>query len=255
MISEYRKREILKVIEEQGIVQISELAEICGVSEATIRRDLNSLDKEGAVRRTHGGAISFLDSSQEQPHRKKLELMKLEKMRIAQAAANMISDGESIFLDSGTTTQAIAKHLERYKNLTVITNNTSIIPVIKLHESSHLVITGGMMRVGFNVLVGPTTEVFLKSIKIDKVFIGADAVDPRDGLYNSSLVELMPKQLSVRCGRRRFLVTDSSKFGNKGLIKVCNLDEFDYIITDDGLSEESVATIKEVTLKPEIILV
>ncbi len=253
LFPEFRKREILKIIGERGLAQIPELAEICGVSAATIRRDLNELHRDGAIRRTHGGAVLQESGSIEQLHRKKLELMKAEKTRIAQAAVQQISDGESIFLDSGTTTLMIATLLEPFQNLTVITNNTDIIQSIKLHPSSQLVVTGGIMRAGYSVLAGPAAESFLATLKIDKVFIGADSVDIRDGLYSSSFMEVALKQLSVHSGRTRYLVTDSTKFYIKGIVKICDLSEFDYIITDDGLNAKSRSILRE--QKVEMIIV
>ncbi len=242
------------MIGEKGVVQIAELAEICGVSLATIRRDLNELDHDGAIRRTHGGAVLRDTGPQEQPHRKKLQMMRAEKTRIALAAAHMISDGESIFLDSGTTTMLIAKRLEHFKNLTVITNNTDIIQTIQLHTSSQLIIVGGICRQDFSVLVGPTAEDFIRNLKISKVFIGADAVDAHAGLYSSNILEVTLKQLSIRSGQTKVLVTDSTKFQIDGLMKVCGLEEFDYIITDNGLDAETTAWLCEQP-KPHMVFV
>ena len=253
MVPEFRKQEILKSITDKGVAQIAELAEICGVSQATIRRDLNELAHEGAVQRTYGGAIMRSGESREHPHQQKLLLMKPEKARIGLAAAQMVADGDSIFLDSGTTALEVARHLNNLQNITVVTNNTDIIGCIQLHPSSQLIVTGGVMRFGFNVLVGPTAVELLRNMTIDKVFIGADAVSASDGLFSSTFVEVSLKLTSVKSGRTRILITDSTKFHMHGLIRVCPLDDFDAIITDAGLEPDLVAQLEKA--KPRLVIV
>ncbi len=242
----YRKLEILKLLRQSGMVQIAELAKHCGVSQATVRRDLNELDKNGAICRTHGGAVMVQGTAYEQPHKQKLALMQEQKQRIAIAATNFISDGDSVFIDSGTTALLLSQRLGEYKNLTVITNNTDIVNSINLHPTSTFVLTGGVRREEFSVLVGSITEDFMRDIKVDKAFVGADAIDSKNGLYNSSFTESALKRLIVLSGRVRILISDSSKFQIPGLVRICGLESFDFIITDDGLDAQKRKDIEDV---------
>lgn len=245
---------IMQYMEENKSAQIKELSDYLGVSEATVRRDLTILDKEGSIERTHGGAIlSGQSTSFERIYSEKLKLDQEEKMRIGNAAAAMVNDGDTVFLDSGTTTFQIAKNLERRKNLTIITYDLFIASAISLDPSSILIVTGGIKREGFNVLVGAATEKFIRGLKVSKVFLAADAVDVGFGVSNANYMEAGAKSLIVESGDRTILVADHTKFGKTALAKVCELASVDTIITDHDLPQKTAQAIEQLGIELSLV--
>ena len=174
-----RQERILQYIETHGSGQISALSKWMDVSEATIRRDLDLLHQTGNVERTHGGAISTRSgSAYERQYDERLTLMEAEKKRIVSAALEQISPGDTIFLDSGTTCFYLGCALGKIPNLTVFTYDLMVAYYASLHTTSELIVTGGVRRHGFsNVLLGNQIIRLLQGLRIDKVFLGADAVD------------------------------------------------------------------------------
>lgn len=246
-----RQQNILNYLNDNYSITIQQAADLNHVSIATTRRDLDELGRAGLLRRTHGGAV--LDDpdsiSSEIIHNDKMKLMVSEKIRIAQKAAQMIADGSCIFLDSGTTTLFLAKQLKDRKNLTLITNNLDIACNILLDASSTLVVTGGTRRQDYNVLMGAPAEEFVAGIRVDAVFFGADAIDPRNGLYNSSFSEIGIKRAMLTCADRRILLADHTKFGRRAIAKICDLEEFDLIITDEGLDPSAEAALEKKNIR------
>ena len=226
-------------------ISIKEAADLCGVSEATARRDLDDLANEGIVERTHGGAVINKGAGFEEIHEEKMKVMMPEKTKIAEAAMKLVKDGSSIFLDSGTTTLMLADCLHKFKNLTVITNNLDIAYKVKLNKTSSLIVTGGIRRDEYSVLVGDITRELIDKIKVDVSFLGADAINPSEGVFNSNFMEVGVKKSIIKCGELKVLLSDHSKFEKRALAKVCDLEEFDVIITDKGIDEETKKIIEE----------
>ncbi|MEA5050285.1 MAG: DeoR/GlpR family DNA-binding transcription regulator [Oscillospiraceae bacterium] len=247
----FRQQKILELLEEKENIHIFDLVELCGVSQATARRDLDELARKGLIVRSHGGAVRRRMSVFEQPHMQKLGMHITEKARIAKCAAALVNDGDSIYIDSGTTAMMVGQNLTERKNLTVITHNLDFANSVMLDPSSKLIVTGGMRREDFNSLSGSIVEAFVRTIKVDKVFSGADAVDSEQGLYLSNFEELGLKRLIVECARSAILVTDHSKFLEQGIVKICDLSAFDLIITDKGLPQQDAENVlkQEVQLK------
>jgi Transcriptional regulators of sugar metabolism len=239
-----RHQNILSIINEKEKVHIFEIAKYCSISEATARRDLDYLCSKGLIIRTRGGALSKNATAFETPQLEKRQLFMAEKERIAKYAAELVSDGESLFLDSGTTTLMIAENLISYKDLKIITNNIDIISNVFFHSSSTLIVTGGIRRNNYSTLAGSITESFIRDIEVDKVFIGVDAIDSKSGIYSNSFEEIGLKRIINDCGRQAILVTDHSKFYKPGLVKINPLSKYNMIITDDGLEEEDIKNIK-----------
>jgi DeoR family fructose operon transcriptional repressor len=240
-----RQRKILDWINEKGSAQIRELSGVHGVSEATIRRDFDELSRAGLVERVHGGAVRMTGTTYERVHSEKMSLMLAEKLRIASYAASTVDDGDSLFLDSGTTTYFIAQELTRHKNLTILTNNLDIVQSVQFDPTVSLIVTGGIRRDQYSVLTGSITEQIIRNFCVDKAFMGCDAIDVKQGIFNTNFLEVGVKQCITRCGKKTILVTDSSKFHHKALAKVCDLQQIDMIITDNGLSNAAVQEIKK----------
>lgn len=240
-----RQAHMLEHVSENGSAQIKEFSAICGVSEATVRRDFDELTRLGLVERVHGGIVRTNGTSFERVHSEKMNLMLDEKLRIASYAASIVTNGDSIFLDSGTTTYFIARELAHHRDLTVITNNLDIAQSVHFDPSVSLIVTGGLRRDKFGVLIGSITEQVISSFYVDKSFIGCDSIDPKAGIFNTNFQEVSVKQCITRCGKKTILVTDSSKFATKALAKVCDLDAIDMIITDSGIEDTTLRAVKK----------
>lgn len=234
-----RQEQILQYIKTRGSWQIKNLAEWVGVSEATVRRDLDELDRMGKLERTHGGAIlSSFGTSFERQHEEKLSLMQDEKQRIALKAASYIHEGDAVFIDSGTTVYYLKNALRDIPNLTVFTYDLIIANTLELHSTSTLIVTGGVRRQGYNYsLVGSQVVDFLRNIRVDKVLLAADAVDLDFGVSNSNFIEAEVKSLLTSIGKELFLLVDHTKFDTVAMAKVCSLRAIDVLITDSGASE------------------
>lgn len=232
-----RKVFILNYIQEQGSASIKELSILQNVSEATIRRDLDELSQEGKLERTRGGAILHTEQSTsfEHAYNEKAKLMLEEKKAIGKFAASYIEDGDTIFLDSGTTSLQVGLNLADKKNITIITYDLFIATSIVLDESSTLIVTGGIRRNDFGVLTGPMVQQFLRDIRVNKVFLSADSVDIDFGISNAGFHEIDAKKQSIRSGRYIYLIADHSKFGKVAMTRVCPLRDVDEVIVDDGL--------------------
>ncbi len=239
-----RQQWVLSFVQEHGSAQIRELAIQCGVSEATIRRDLDELAALGYLARTHGGAIQN-STSYELDYNERFKKMVAEKKRIAQRAAAFVNEGSSVFLDAGSTNFFISQQLANHKNLTVVTNGLDIAHSMVLHPTSSLVVAGGMRREHFHVLVGPIPESIIQDLHVDISFLGCDAMSPVEGVYCASFIELSIKKLIAKCGTRLIIGADHSKFEHKGFAKICKAEDVDVIITDDGVKPATLDGLRE----------
>lgn len=234
-----RMKLVYNYVKERGSAQIKELAQIYNVSEATIRRDLDDLERQGLLERTHGGAILLsYGTSFERAYIEKAQLQLAEKRKIGERAAKFVKDGDTVFLDSGTTSYQLALNLAGKKNITVITYDLFIATNIEFDESCTLIVTGGIKRGKYNVLVGNVVENFIRNLKVDKVFLTADAVDLDFGVSNANFMEAGIKSSLVRAGHIVYLVADSTKFGKSALVKVCEISDLDVIITNEDLPRD-----------------
>ena len=230
-----RQQQILEYLQSHKSITIRKAAEIFMVSEATVRRDLDELASTGKIERTHGGAVLHTGTGFEWQHAEKMQEMIPEKKRI----------GDSLFLDTGTTTYLLAEELKEKKRLTVVTNNLDIAYTTELDATSTMIITGGIRRDGYSSLVGDIAADLVRKLYVDVSFIGADAVSVGNGVFNTNFNEIGIKKSGIESGKRKVLLADSSKFSRKALAKICDLQEFDIIITDSGIDEAQLKILKE----------
>jgi len=235
-----KKRERLERI--QGYLQsatratIGELCELLKASEATIRRDLDELANIGAVHRIRGGALLH-NTTNVQPLVIQRELISSEeKRRIGKRAAELITDGETVFIGSGSTVLEVAKNLVRYKNLTVITNSLPVINVLKNVPGIKIVVTGGFLRNSELSLIGHLVEKSLSELRADKVVIGMQGIHALHGLTNDFLPEAMTDRAIANFAPELIVVVDSSKFGKIKSTFVADLDLVSTIVTDGKIS-------------------
>ncbi|MGC4377188.1 DeoR/GlpR family DNA-binding transcription regulator [Fictibacillus sp. Mic-4] len=232
-----RKLEIVKRIEKDGKVEIEQLANQLNVSSMTIRRDLSLLEKEGKIVRTHGGAVAASELIAETPYSSKSITRIEQKQTIAKYAATLIPEGSSILLDSGTTTIEIAKEIKTREDLTIVTNDLKIASEL-LDCPSEVICTGGSVQKGVGAMFGPHAQALLRQIRIDILFLGAHAIDVKNGLSAPTMEKALIKRLMVESASRTWVIADSSKFNKCSFSQVCPLRQIEAIITDSELSEE-----------------
>ncbi len=246
MLKGERQREILKVVETHSPVHVNELAERFGVSEMTIRRDLEELDLKGMNQRIHGGAVTRIEvhKRNEPPVFERANEQQEEKRQIARKVASMVQDGEKIFLGSGTTTLAIAEELAHHQNLTVLTNAITIVNCLVPAPGITLIVLGGFLRRMELSLIGHFTESALENLRVDKVIIGMRGIDPVHGLTSDNMQELFTDQAILRISKTIIVAADYTKFGHVAAIRTAPITAATKIVTDRKVSLDMVTAIR-----------
>lgn len=242
-----RKEKILQFIEEKNMATVEELCDLFQVSEVTIRKDLNDLNNLGLLIRTHGGAVKVKETAFEQSQETKEKERINEKKAIARRAYEDIRDNESLILDAGTTTQELARLIcsGNRKNLTVITNAFNIAMELVECDNVELVFTGGNVRSHILSCVGMFGEDMLKSICVDRVFLGSNNLSVEQGLTTPNMQECRMKQCMLNAAKKRYVLVDSGKLRKNSLYCICKVKDLNYIITDEGIGESYKAKIIE----------
>lgn len=237
MFAEERKTQILALLRKQERVSVQELTRHFCVSESTIRRDLQELEDEGLLKRTHGGAILLEKGRIEPSYREKETVQEVEKAAIAKLAAEFVQTGDTVLLDAGTTTTHLAEQLRSRSNITVVTNAYNIASLLSTEREIDVVLIGGAVKYNTLAAVGPYAELVLKQMNVDKLFLGANGVDTVRGITTPDVLEARTKQDMICSAREVFLLADSSKLGRSTFAHVCSLDAIDRLITDWGIDE------------------
>jgi DeoR family fructose operon transcriptional repressor len=238
LFPEERRQKLISALEQHYSMSVSEIAGRLGVSEATVRRDLNELQKLGVIRRTHGGALLASQRKFEPTYTDKKDRFLPQKQKIGRVAAGLVEDGETVILDAGTTTLQMVRHLKEKKNITVITNAMTIIEELEGNEELDLVVIGGRYRSSTRALVGPMAEENLQNFHADKVFIAANGCTLTEGLTTPNMTEAFTKRAMVKAGSKVIAVLDHSKFGEVSMTMITPLSQLDMIITDDGIDRK-----------------
>ena len=253
LFNEERRRAILAMLHRDGRVLVKDLARHFRISQITIRKDLEILDSQGAVQRTHGGALPVQAGALLDPTlREKEKLHRREKARIAEAAVKLVEEGQSVLLDSGTTTTAIARALKDMSRLTVITNAINIAAEL---AGTHIevILTGGMLRKNSFSLVGPLAEQTLRQLSADILFLGVDGFDTRAGLFTPNLLEAQVNRAMVEIARRTVAVCDSSKFGRRSLCNITPVTSVHEVVTDRLIPKSDLRALKEAGVKVTVV--
>ncbi|MEE4450744.1 transcriptional repressor AgaR [Novosphingobium resinovorum] len=240
-----RRQEISTLVRERGSVQVTDLSERYGVSMQTIRKDLHFLAKKGVAERSYGGAISAdaVNVVAEPPLETKRAANPDAKARIGALAAAMVQPGDSVVLDSGTTTLQIAHHLPDDEEITVLTNDLDILCALARKERIRVVMLGGALRRRNRAFYGAQTESALSDLHVDKLFLGVDGFDFERGITTHYEPEAMLNRKMAKAARQVIAVTDRSKFGKVCLHRILNVEEIDDLVTDaaDGDAVQSAA--------------
>jgi DeoR family transcriptional regulator, aga operon transcriptional repressor len=245
MLTEERRRSIVEMLQQDGRVLVNDLARQFRTSLITIRKDLEVLDSQGRIHRTHGGALPVQTEALLDPTlREKEKLHRKEKIRIAAAAAQMVEEGQCVLLDSGTTTTAIAWALKDIGKLTVITNAVNIAAALS-GTNVDVILTGGMLRKNSFSLVGPVAEQALRQLSADILFLGVDGFDTKTGLFTPNLLEAQVNRIMAEISRTTVAVCDSSKFGRRSLCNIMPTTAVSHVITDKKIGKQHLLAIHE----------
>lgn len=230
-----RRDKILQKINSKGTVRVDELSKEFDVSTVTIRNDLEFFEEKGLIHRTYGGALLRNNVYNDPSLEEKKKLNVEEKKRIGEYATGMVKDGESIILDSGTTTKEIALRLKRKKDLTIMTNAINIALELTGISNLNLMLTGGVLRDKSYSLVGPEAERVMQNYYFDKLFLGVDGMDIEHGLTTPNPLEAQLNRSMVERSNSVIAVMDSSKFNRHSFSFICDLDPIETIITDKNI--------------------
>jgi len=235
-----RRAKILEELETKGQVTVSELSKMFKISEVTIRNDLTHLEKQNMLIRARGGAIKVkyyrmgIDPSLSDKQKEYLK----EKQRIGKAALKFIEDGDTIVLDSGTTTTEIAKNLEQFKNLTIITNALNIAIILSEYDGFNIYMPGGILRKKSLSLVGVLADENISKFYCDKLFLGVDGFDTTHGLSTPNSEEAHLNLIMISVAKKVIVVTDSRKFLRRRFAFISPISSINVVITDSGIREE-----------------
>ncbi len=218
----------------------------------TIRRDLQELEKQGLLRRVHGGAISKPSLFTGLALSEKEKIRTAEKERIARYAAGLVQRGDVVLIDSGSTTLRLARYLKNQEGLTVVTNSLHVASELA-QSRNKVILTGGEMEPDSMALIGPLADQTLSSVAVNKLFMGIDSIDLENGLTTPQFSEARTLRAMMKAASARILLADSSKFGRKCLAVVDKIGALDKIITDSGLDEGLVRKMEQAGV--EVIVV
>jgi DeoR family transcriptional regulator of aga operon len=239
-----RQRQILSLLSRQGRLRVAEIVEQFAISEATARRDLEALASQGKAQRVHGGVIAIEQAPPELPILQREGEQADEKALIGKAAAELIADGETVFLGSGTTVLETAKNLRERKNLTVITNSLPVLNMLAGIKEITVIALGGVLRDSELSFIGHITEQALSEIRADKVIIGIRAISLEQGLTNDYLQETLTDRAILKTGRDVIVVADHTKCGVVSMAFVAPLTSMQKLVTDGKTSREFVSALK-----------
>jgi DeoR family transcriptional regulator of aga operon len=238
MMAEERRTQILQMVRSAGRVRVNDLASQFSTSAVTIRNDLNELHQRGLVLRSHGGAVLPDKILRESPVHERLKAYSDEKRRIGAMAATLIHDGETIILDSGTTTLEIARQIKKKQGLQIITNGVNIAAELLDARDAQVFIVGGTVRGESASISGRFTEEMFEQFSADKLFLSGAGCDLDFGVSGANLEETMVNRAMLRISREIILVADASKFSRRSMSRIAPFAEIDTVISDISLGEE-----------------
>ncbi|MGW5333289.1 DeoR/GlpR family DNA-binding transcription regulator [Streptomyces bauhiniae] len=253
LLAEQRRALIVDEVRRRGGVRVNELTRQLGVSDMTVRRDLDALARQGVLEKVHGGAVPVVEASTHEPgFEAKSGLEPTAKEEIARAAARLVAPGSAIALSGGTTTYTLARQLLEVPDLTVVTNSVRVADVFHTAQrtsgrrpgAATVVLTGGV-RTPSDSLVGPVADRAIAALHFDLLFLGVHGISAEAGLSTPNLAEAETNRQLVRSARRVVVVADHTKWGTVGLSSFAALDDVDTLVTDGGLPAEARTEISE----------
>ena len=242
--AEERKQQIIELINKQDKIAVPRLCEMFGVSATTIRKDLKELEEANLLKRTHGGAISITKTSYEALPANKVTIMLPQKRAIARQAIDMIEDGDTVALLTGTTVMELVKLLVEKRDLTVIVNDLKFALYLEQNTDFRIYVLSGLVRNNYDYVTSPIKCELLSILNIDKAFITCNGFTPEVGASTPDLENALKIKEVLACSASTYLLCDSSKIGLVSFAQIVAAKDIDCLITDDGVSEEDVANIE-----------
>lgn len=253
LFAEERKRKIIDLLKVKTKLLVPELCEVFDVSPATIRNDLRELEEKGLLKRTHGGAICTSKTSFElNTYQKKIRNFK-EKKAIAQQAISLIEDGDTIALDTGTTTLQLAKLLSSRKDITVILNDIEIASYLEQLPNIDIILIGGSIRKGFSCTVGPIAIESMRGLYVDKAFMATNGISVKSGITTPSLEQAQIKREMINLASEIIVLCDSSKVGINSFVQVRPIESIDRIIIDEGIDKHHLDKFIDAGISVDIV--
>lgn len=239
-----RRQRLVVIVESRGAARLEELSTALGVSQATVRRDLNAVAAAGRLRRVHGGVVS-VDQRVDEPHFEvKAGAASAQNDRIAAAAVKLLAPGDTVYLDSGSTVLAVARLLHGWTRLTVVTNSLPVATEL-VGRGPRLIVIGGELRATSRAIVGPLTRLLLESLHLDRALMGTYALSLEDGLTTTDPAEAFTKELVLTRAREVILLADSTKMGARSFVRAGRLEDIDVLVTDTGIDQRTARTLTQ----------
>lgn len=238
-----RHSEIMRMLTDEGTVSISELAARLGVSLETVRRDVRPLTDNGSVLKIHG-AVGLAGQVGEAPFQRRMRENAAAKRRIAREMAGLIQDGDSVMLDTGTTTSFVARELLGHRRLTVVTNSSDIARTLATENGNKVYMAGGELRSDSGAAFGVSAIEFISKFSVTHAIISAGAIDAGCGVMDYDLEEAEFARMMLSRGERNYVVTDHTKFGRRGLVLVSGFEAIGHVVTDATANDGIVAALE-----------
>ena len=248
-----RHQLIVNLLQKEGFVNVLDLCKQLDVSSVTIRKDLKLLEDKNLLFRTHGGATLNNPYTADRPVNEKEKLQASEKIKIGAAAALTIEPADSIIIASGTTVQALAKSIQPKESLTVITAALSVALELIKHAEVEVVQLGGMVRKSSSSITGPYAQNILADFFCSKLFLGVDGIDVEIGLTTTSVTEAHLNRQMIVASQKVIVLSDSTKFGKRGIGRICGIEEVNQVITDSGIPDHYVNHLEGMGIEVTIV--
>lgn len=226
-----RQAQILRSVTQRGSIGIGELADELTVSKETVRRDVKPLVSQGLVVKLHG-AISVPERLREPPFERRMRANMEEKLRIAARCAAMIEDGDSLMLDTGSTTCYVAQALRERSKLTIVTNSAEIARTLATRNGNRVYMAGGELRGDDGAALGAAAVAFVQQFQVQHAILSISAIDKENGLMDAHLAEAEFSRMVIRQAERTIVAADHTKFGRRGFVRVCDLENIATLVTD-----------------------
>ncbi|MFG6445796.1 DeoR/GlpR family DNA-binding transcription regulator [Microbacterium sp. P06] len=244
LIPEQRRQEILRHLRRDEVLSYRQITDLLGVSQMTARRDVALLAEQGRVTATAGGAALVVRRLREPLRAQKAQTDLPQKTAIARTAAARVADSMTIYLDAGTTVQAMRPYLEDLTDLTVVTNDLTTVQAFLDHPSVDLICIGGRVDRDNQSTIGRLASLTLAELSVDVAFLSCSSWDARHGVTTPTEAKVDPKRAAIHSATSRVLLADSGKYGSFAKYRVMRLDEIETVVTDDGMTHEDLADIR-----------
>ena len=248
-----RHQHIITKLRKEGNVKVIDLCSELNVSSVTIRKDLKLLEDKDLLFRTHGGGTMSNPYTADKPVKEKEKIQSREKLNIGEAAASLVEPDDCILIASGTTVLSLAKNIYPQGSLTVITAALNVAMELIRHPEIEVIQLGGILRKSSSSVTGNYAEKILEDFSCSKLFLGVDGIDLEFGLTTTNMMEAQLNKKMIKASQKTIVLADSTKFGKRGFGKICGLEDIEQIITDSGISDHMVESLKGMGIEITIV--